>query len=428
MKKILHFLVLLVMLTACNSGIEYDSIVVPTSFYQHTNGTWWGNNQIKIVRYEDVVYTYYVNNKNLIDGEPNIDNPSEICLLRINDDMTIEHFDSLYSSRTAALCIDSYGRLLVGNFEPGSAEDNGTSGSIKLYTYNFDNDGSFDRHEETVVPYDPGDELSNIRFGMAIDKDDNLVIGFGMNYYEDEALNHTMTAYIRSSGTEEWEVRRLAETLGEDNYYPLMAINGVEDVRAFSVQDACYPEMTQFEYPCFYQYVRYYDAGEHKKTVDYSHLSIAEEKPQLIEQVGFMIDTSGDTHMISRARIDTGILSYKSTIDYYKGRINNLEKIDTAYLGDMFNWLRIFEYKDTIYLVGATYDSAAIINTETEEIKWLDIPKDAIRGSYIYTNALRGGSDLDKYLDIYFVPADSNQYDHQSLYVRIELENIVNQF
>ncbi len=414
----------MVLLSACKSSINYESVTLPRSTYHHTNGTWWGYNQVKLVRHGEMVYTYYINNENLEDGEPNKNNPSEIVMLRIDENLNVDHFDSHYSSRTAALSIDSKGRLLVCVFEPTSSEDNGSFGRLVLYTYTFKEDGSYQRHEEVVVKNDGSQETANMRFSMAIDDEDNLVVGFGINYWENEALNHTMTAYVREASSMEWTSQRLAEHLGEDNYYPYMIINGMDDVRAFSVQDECYMEMTQFDYPCFYQYVRYYEDGRELKTVDYSDLEIAKERPQLMEQVGFHLDNEGDIHMMSRANIESGIKRWNATFDYYSGSIDKLVKEETDYISGFFNWLRFFEYDGKMYMVGAAYERAAIINVQTKETHWLDIDKDAIRGSYIYINSKRGGSDTDKYLDIYFVPANSDDYDHDGLYMRIDMEEI----
>lgn len=391
---------------------------LPKSTYHHTNGTWWGPNKIKVVRHQDKVYTYFVDNKNLENGDPNMTNPSKVHILRINKDLSYETIDTLYSSRTPSLAIDSSGNLLVCNFEPTSNKDNGSIGKLELYTYTFDGE-RMTRSSETVAK-SKEDEISiNMRFSMAIDENDNIVIGNGLNCFEDNVLNHTLTVYYRKKGTREWITKRLGEHLGEDNYYPYMLINGVDDIRALAIQDECRPE-TQFDYPCFYQYVSYFAFDEHEKIVDYSDHKLASTRPQLMDHLSFYLDESGDIHILTKARLDEE-KPFKGTFDY----ISESTSMDTSFIDPDFNWLRFFEYQNKLYLVGVTYDKLGIINLSNEKTYWLDIPKNDIFGSYIFTNDPKGGSDTSEYLDIYLVPADKNSYDHDALYLRLRLESII---
>jgi hypothetical protein len=87
-----------VLFTACNnSKISFSEIKLPKSHFHHTNGTWWGYNKPKLVRYGETVYTYYINNKNLENGSPHKDNLSEVIILRINKGLTVDEIDKLYS-------------------------------------------------------------------------------------------------------------------------------------------------------------------------------------------------------------------------------------------------------------------------------------------------------------------------------------------
>jgi hypothetical protein len=237
--------------------------------------------------------------------------------------------------------------------------------------------------------------------------------------------NNIFKVYIKNAKTGLWTEKRLGENLGHDNYYPYMIINGVEDIRALPVQDDYRPELTQFDYPCFYQYVRYFENNSHKKVVDYSNLEVAKERPQLMEQLDMHLDGNGDIHIITRAWLDDFPDRYKSTYDYLTGSLDNLKRVDTEFLHKRFNWLRFFEYKGKMYMAGSTHEKAAIIDIENRKTWWLDIKPEDIRGSYIFTNSKRSGSDTDKYLDIYFVPANKGSYNHDALYIRIDLsENL----
>ena len=90
------FIISILVISGCNKEIDYESTRLPKSPYHHTNGTWWGYNKVKVVRHEDIVYTYYINNENLSAGDPNKDNPSEVVMMRINQDLSVEEFDYLF--------------------------------------------------------------------------------------------------------------------------------------------------------------------------------------------------------------------------------------------------------------------------------------------------------------------------------------------
>ncbi|MBI9010792.1 MAG: hypothetical protein JEZ08_01070 [Clostridiales bacterium] len=406
------------------SDIEFEIIDLPKSPIQHTNGTWWGYNKGKVVRHDDTVYTYYIDNESLNDGEPNADNPSRVVLIKINPDLSVVEFDSLWTSRTPALCIDSSGRLLVSNFEPTSSEDNGSEGKLMLYTYTFNMNGEFKRVEETVIPQTEEGPAVNFRYGMAIDDENNLMIAFGTTLFENNSQNHVVLAYVRAASDQTWRVHLLAENLEEDNYYTYPLINGLEDLRALNVQDACFPEMTQFDYPCFYQHVRYYENGLSPKIIDYSHLDIAKDRPQLIEHTGFHLASDGNIHIMTRAWIDGPPNPYKGTFDYITGDIEHLEKINTDYLSSGFNWLRFFELNGDVFMVGTTFNKVGIIDPYNQVTYWLDIPKNDIKGSYLFTNAKRTGSDTNKYLDLYLVPGTQEFYNHSAKYIRIDLTEL----
>lgn len=406
------------------SEIEFEIINLPKSPIQNTNGTWWGYNKGKLVRSGDTVYSYYIDNASLSSGEPNAENPSRVVLLKIAPDLSVVEFDSLWTSRTPALCVDSKGRLLVANFEPTSINDNGTEGNLMLYTYTFDKNDEFKKVEETVILRTREGPPVNFRYGMAIDDKDNLMIAFGTRLFEQNQENKVVLAYVKSAFDQSWTVHRLAEDLEEDNYYTYPLINGLDDLRALNVQDACFPEMTEFDYPCFYQHVRYYENGLSPKIVDYSHLDIAENRPQLIEHTGFHLASDGNIHIMTRAWIDDPPNSYKSTFDYFIGDVEQLDKQSTEYLSSGFNWLRFFELNGNVFMVGTTFDKVGIIDPINQATYWLDIPKSEIRAAYLFTNAKRTGSDTDEYLDLYLVPGSKQFYNHSAKYIRIDLEKL----
>jgi hypothetical protein len=204
-----------------------------------------------------------------------------------------------------------------------------------------------------------------MRFGMAIDDKDNIVVGFGIPVYENNLNNNIFKVYIKNAKTGLWTEKRLGENLGHDNYYPYMIINGVEDIRALPVQDDYRPELTQFDYPCFYQYVRYFENNSHKKVVDYSNLEVAKERPQLMEQLDMHLDGNGDIHIITRAWLDDFPDRYKSTYDYLTGSLDNLKRVDTEFLHKRFNWLRFFEYKGKMYMAGSTHEKLLLLILKT---------------------------------------------------------------
>jgi hypothetical protein len=223
---------------------------------------------------------------------------------------------------------------------------------------------------------------------------------------------------VISKSNNGWALEKIAEKLGEDYYYPYVIPNA-EDVHVLSIQDTCYPEMTEFDYPCFYQFVSYHYNNHHFKVVDYSDHPISDSRPQLMEHIDFYQDKSGRIHILTRAWLTE---SYEATFDYIV--IDETPSIqDTAYIDVAFNWLRLFEVGNDLYIIGNTYNKLAFIHPESGKVKYVSLDVD-ISGCYLYINAPRSGSHQD-FLDVYLVAADPNEYTGKSYYLRFDHQAIL---
>ena len=133
--------VLIATLLSCeknqSSNIEVYIESIPGSKYHQQNGTWWGYNQQKIVRFENKVYMTVVENDNLVNGLPNASNPSTVYLYCKTDNGPWVKGEGIPTSRPANILVDSKGTIHLIVFEPTETDpsENGSLGKLKHYSF-----------------------------------------------------------------------------------------------------------------------------------------------------------------------------------------------------------------------------------------------------------------------------------------------------
>ena len=90
---------------------------IPGSKFHSPDGTWWGYNQSKIVRFENMVFMYVIEN---------VDNSnktlSNFVVYKKSDDASWEKGASFPTSRPGNILVDSQGVLHTFVFEPYNFE------------------------------------------------------------------------------------------------------------------------------------------------------------------------------------------------------------------------------------------------------------------------------------------------------------------
>ena len=180
------FTSILLGLSACkkknNSNIHAYVEVIPGSTYHQENGTWWGYNQQKIVRYQNRVFMAVVDNQNLDLGYPNASNPSTVYIYSKQSDALWIKGAGFPASRPVNLLMDSEGCLHVFVFEPteNNPSENGSLGKLQHYWFPESNLGNIQSFQsETVINHIAGQpETVNIRIGATIAENNVMYISF----------------------------------------------------------------------------------------------------------------------------------------------------------------------------------------------------------------------------------------------------------
>lgn len=96
---------------------------IPGSRFHSPDGTWWGYNQSKIVRFKDMVFTYYIDN----DDDSN-KTTSRFVVMMKDGKKSWEEGVKFRTSRPGNLLVDSKGVLHAFVFEPFDVSKNDSMG------------------------------------------------------------------------------------------------------------------------------------------------------------------------------------------------------------------------------------------------------------------------------------------------------------
>lgn len=401
---------------------------IPGSKFHGPDATWWGYNQSKIVRYEDLVFMYVIENFD----DSNKTN-SNFVIYKKDGDSEWAKGASLPTSRPGNIVIDSKGVLHAFVFEPPIPQKD-SWGKLKHYWFPNSAKGDITTYnQETVIDNNGTNETVNIRIGAAIGPDDTLAFAFGMGKFNNLYKDFSEHLYIKKPQDKAWTHLIAGEELGHEWYYPFVWMER-DSYYLLPVQDD-YNGMgtVQAPYPNIYQKIMYMtyknNAWSNEIIADLSSHALAKSRPRLLEQEDLYVDKKGTAHILYKEFLDKETQWKTNHKHIAKNSSGTLEQDIDIKEGDI-NWIRLFEADDNLYYVYVLYDSAYIRKEGKEELIKISIPNDA-HGMYPYIATRRGGTkDSEKYIDIILLAAD--QYDFKdgtnvNYYIRIpksELEKL----
>ncbi len=156
--KSVFILITILLFVGCEkievSSVSVFSEQIPGSKNHGPNGTWWGYNQSKIVRYGSTVYMYVVENENIDNNpNPNATNPSKIAIYRKDGDGGWQKGARLNTSRPGNILIDSQGIVHLIVFEPTYtlSTENGSYGRLKHYWFPNCKTGDITSFQQEII-------------------------------------------------------------------------------------------------------------------------------------------------------------------------------------------------------------------------------------------------------------------------------------
>lgn len=400
--------------------ILYEKI--PGSKFHSPDATWWGYNQSKIVRYKDLVFTYFIDN---------IDNSnktlSNFVVLKKQGDKSWKQGASFPTSRPGNLLIDSIGILHAFIFEPTNVTANDSIGKLKHYYFPDAAIGDITKYiEETVVDNDGTSETANIRVGSAIGKDDTMAVSFGLTKFNPLYKGQSEHMYIKKPSDRTWRHLIIGENLGHDFFYPFTLVSD-NSFYLLPIQD----DFAGPGNPNIYQKIMYfaYETGMWNKEIIAeltSHI-LAKTRPRLLEQEDLFKDNKEQIHILYKQFIDPQT-TWRATHVHVAGTFGNWQVQEIGLGNNDINWIRLIEVDEKLYYILSSFDSLYISPVGSKKLTNISIPADA-KGMYLYTATSKSGTKESEYIDVLLLGADQKLFHEgkaTNYYIRIPKSVFIN--
>jgi hypothetical protein len=384
--------------------------LIPGSTDHNPDGTWWGYNMNKIVRYGDRVFMYVVETG---------DFPPTASTFRIYTKLADGAWTSgegFPTSRPGNLLMDSTGVLHVFVFEPTNLT-NDSIGRLKHYWFPNSMTGDITNYqEETVVQNNGSLETVNIRIGSAIGAGDRLAVAFGLTVSGSGQTEQLW--YKDPSGA--WTNLVAGTNLDHDFYYPFVLVTP-SGFGLLAVQDDF---VSQGE-PNIYQIIKYfhYTTGSwvNEDVVDLTGHALAVSRDRLLEQSDLYLDTGGSAHLLWKEFLDSGSASTVSGFKHLSGLPGSWTSEDLTPPSNLsINWLKMLEHGGKTYYLATSYSRLYLADSTLSKFEEVSLPSD-IQGIYLYVAGPQSGtSSSSPYLDILLLNGSSSSYpDASNYYIRI---------
>ena len=392
------------------------------SKFHSPDGTWWGYNQSKIVRFKDKVFTYYIDNDD--DSNKTV---SRFVVMIKDGDKPFEEGAKFRTSRPGNLLIDSNGVLHAFVFEPFDVTKNDSWGKIIHYWFPNSSNGDITNFQkEIVVDNDGKSETANIRVGAAIGADDTMAVSFGLTKFDPLYKEQSEHVYFKKPDEKSWN-HTFTDNLPHDYYYPFTFVSE-NAFYLLPIQD----DFTGQGNPNIYQKIMFMEVkdGEwmNELVVDLSSHPLAKTRPRLLEQEDLYEDADGNIHIMYKEFLDERN-DYAATVHWHvKGRLGSWKSEQINLEKPGVNWVRLVEVDGKLYYLITTFGEVFISPVENVKLTKINVPDDA-KNNYPYVSTPKVGTRDGKYVDIMLLGADQKLFQEDKItnyYVRIPKEIFTN--
>jgi hypothetical protein len=421
------FLLVTLILFGCkktdSSTIKVHIESIPGSKYHEQNGTWWGYNQQKIVRFENKVFMTIVDNDNLSNGLPNANNPSTVYLYCKTGNGPWVKGAGVPTSRPANILVDSKGCIHLIVFEPTETDptENGSLGKLKHYSFPNAKSGDIFNHTiELIVDHTPGTaETVNIRIGASISADDILYVSFGL--YQDLKL------YSKQVDAPNWTEEMAGQNLGNSYYYPFV-LGTPNGPCVLAVQDDYVgPGLPAIYYKNKF-FHRFNGTWTNQTMCDLSAHPLAATRNRLVDNCELFLSSSNKVIGIYQKLLDPSV-EWKSS--YFQLEIDaSGQTTETPIPLDMddINRIRLIEHQGILYYLCIKFNGLFIKKGLDGSLKEINLPSFA-SGNYMYLSNSSGGSSINSnYIDILLLNGNAQDYpngtNHYARINKCELEKL----
>ncbi len=406
------------------TSVEIFYEKIPGSKNHGPNGTWWGYNQSKIIRYGNSVYMYVVENENIDNNpNPNATNPSKIAIYRKEGNGSWQKGASFNTSRPGNILVDSDGVVHLIVFEPTyiKPDENGSFGKLKHYWFPNSPSGNITSYQqETIVDNDGATqgETVNIRVGAAIGSNDMIVVSFG--------INDSHKAYYKEKNGTVWTMETAGNNLGDNYYYPYVLVTA-SGIGIMAIQDGYVGDGLPNTYQKIYYFEKNNGTWNQQSIIDLQSHPLASTRPQLVETSDIYQDANNKLNVIYSTRLDPA--------DQYLNTFTLATKNGTSWQNQSIQisdkntgWIRIIEINGDFYYLCSAWDKLYLKKGTSGNYVKLNVPK--VDGMYIYVTSPRGGtSSSESYIDILILCGYNDSYPNaDNYYLRIEKSELAKIF
>ncbi len=396
--------------TTTKQNIFYEQI--PGSTFHSPDGTWWGYNQSKIVRFKNTVFMYVMENSDA-DGKT----LSKMVIYKKEGDGPWQKGAGLLTSEAGNIVIDSKGVLHAFVFQQTQPAKDLSLGKLIHYWFPNSASGDIKNSKQEIILNNPDDSETVNRVGAGIGPDDTLAVAFGYTTFNPKYQGHSEHLFIKKPG-QSWRRLIAGQNLGHDWYYPFVLITP-QSYHLLSVQD----DFNGVGKQNTYQKVMHfgYEKGAWKRDLlaNLTSHPLASKEKRLLEQNDIFLDSAGRVHASYKELLDGTSLGNVTAFQHFTKKASGWDKETTDVQKYSCNWLKFVEVDSTLYYLCASFDRVYIMNEKRTKVQQLAIPT-KVQAIYPYLASPRGGSASSEYIDLLLLSGSSQGYaTHTDYYVRI---------
>jgi hypothetical protein len=273
---------------------EQINIILPKSETFKVTSTAKGDDQSKIARLNNSVFTFYLDNSACSDPTAR-GNDKIMQLIEIKEDGTYNIFDSIPVWMHGNVLTDKEEQLIYYTTYEEEYDNGQYYPAVKIYTY------SYGEEIERINEYAISDERTNAfeanpRVGADIDEDGNIAVAFG-NY------SGIMFVYVYDKEHNKWikhPIEHYLDTyMGDSNLYPYVRLKGINCIKVVASRDTTNIEGGGLYDNPLRNYTRYFSYDGSQWT--HSIIADARDKDNLdieVKPLELFIDDALNTHII----------------------------------------------------------------------------------------------------------------------------------
>ncbi len=397
---------------------EEISIILPKSEQYKVTSTAKGDNQYKVARLGEDVFTFYLDNAEAVDASSR-GNDKTMQLIHIKQDGTYVIFDFISVWMHGNVLVDpNLNNIYYTSYEEDYV-DNIYYSQVKIYTYHFE-EGEIEQTNMTILNDDRLNPWeANPRVGADIDDEGNIAVVYG-------DYSGVMHVHVYDPAFQTWtkhDIEHYHDTyLNDSNLYPYVQIEGLDCIRIVASRDtSTLADQSRVDNP-LRDYTRYFaydgDTWTHEIIADYRDVTVSNGKASSAVPTSLMIDEERNAHIITKE--DGSFHYYLIPINGVKAELS-LFSIGFEKLIQMIRMVSVDGYR---YLIVTGDGLKGFEMTGYVEIYDFDTHKLLYRNSsvckvpYLYTSQDNDSS----YIDMEIISRDSNYADNsETHYLRLKI-------